>query len=232
MKRSYRLGLTTILLGVMATTALSQEYRYEVGAYTGSVSVLGDANKRNPIYPIGVEAGAIVRYNTNLRWAYSGTISYAMAPISIREDHNAWPQSTQPGTHTSHIVKASIALEHNFLPYSDKYAYLSTSRLTPYLLGGLDLAWTASWDKGAIAPGVSLGIGLKYKIKNRTNLFATLKGTHFFGDKLDAPTQGTAHLSNPYQITNAWYKGGDGMVSCVVGFSYEWGSLRKKCTTL
>lgn len=227
--RTYRLSFIVLLLGAVFTSQ-AQEYRYEVGIQVSSATLLGDANKANLLSPIGGELGIIVRRNGNLRWAYLGSVSYAFLPTYLREGGNAWATPVQESRTTSHLAILSLAIEHNFRPYSDKYAYLLTSRLTPFLSAGANVAWLIGNPQGVLAPGLSLGIGMKYKVRNRVNFFALLSGSHYFSDLLDSPNSATAFLNNPYQIPHPFYKGGDGIVSISAGFTYEFGSLRETCT--
>ena len=229
--------LTILWGGVLSrnNTLQAQEYKYELGGQLGTGSYLGDANAKVPFSPLGINAAGVWRYNHNFRTAFSATLGYQLTPISSSAGDNTLPGTTegaeaQPLKGTAHLVHLQLLAEYNFVHYSDKFAYLNTRRLAPFIAGGVDLGLCPSYgNKVAFLPGLTLGAGLKYKIKNRLNLTAMLQGFHYFSDRLDTPNQATASLSNPYGLPYQGVKGGDGRISLSIGLTYEFGLKKTTC---
>lgn len=208
---------------------LAQEYRFEYGAQVGISSYLGDANPKIPFNPMGGAIELSWRYNHNFRTAFSAHVGYALLPINSSITKNTFPNVTVPVRSTSHFIHTQLLAEYNFAHYSDKFAYLKTQRLVSYILGGMDIGFVPAKHKTHFVPGVTLGFGIKYKIRNRLNLLATLQGFHYFSDALDAPDQSSAWLQNPYRTASGFLKGGDGRIAFSLGLTYEFGLNKKTC---
>lgn len=207
----------------------AQEFKYELGANAGVASYLGDANPKNPFASLGGSAGIVARYNYNFRTAFSGTLDYfLLSGNTQRISENKFPNQAQT-SFTTHGAILALRGEYNFFPYSDRYPFLQTRRFTPYISGSVACAIAAK-DKGvSLLPGVGISLGVKWKVRNRVNLFASLEGTHFFSDSLDTPSSSSAFLSNPYGTKSSIFKGGDGMVRLMLGISFEFQQRGTNC---
>ncbi|MBB6275153.1 DUF6089 family protein [Porphyromonas circumdentaria] len=220
--------LLITVLGYSAQMA-AQEYRYEVGVSTGTASYLGDANPYNPIKSIGGSLSGTFRYNHNFRFAFSGHLDYFYLRGNTKGfKDNHFPNGAQ-ASFALHGTGVAVRSEYNFYPYSDKFPFLQTRRFTPYIAAGAMLGVSMQQASIHLHPGVNLGLGIKYKLKNRLNLIAFLEGTHFFSDRLDTSSPSSKFLSNPYNVNSSLLKGGDGMVRFMVGISYEFQKQATKC---
>lgn len=223
--------LSILLIGVLCcfTSLNAQEYRYEMGVSAGTVAYLGDANPSNPFNTIGGSLGGFFHYNHNLRLALTAHLDYFHWRGNTQSfQGNVFPNAAQ-ASFSCHAVGAIFRSEYNFYPYSDKYPFLQTRRLTPYIAAGATFALSLQQQKPVFHPGVNLALGLKYKLRNRINLIAYVEGTHFFSDRLDTSSSSSSFLSNPYNVSSSLLKGGDGMVRLMVGVSYEFQKQTTNC---
>lgn len=223
--------LITSMLCTVTLTA--QEYRYELGGYVGATSYLGEANRRIPLVPIGGTGGAVFRYNHNFRLAFSGELGYSYLPFDCRYAQTDYPQVREGASSAlrgaSHLLALGGWVEYNFAHYSDKYRYLQTRSLVPYIGAGLSVGVTLATHKMAFLPGAGLKTGVKYKLRNRLNLIATLQGIYYLSSHLDTPSEQTAWLSNPYGMPADWIKGGDATIGLTVSLTYEFGKRSEPC---
>lgn len=220
-----------LLIGVLCYSIQmkAQEYRYEVGVSGGATAYLGDANPSNPFKAMGTSLEGIFRYNHNLRLAFSGYMNYfQLNGNSKRFRGNHFPNGSQ-ASFTLHGVGIVLRSEYNFYPYSDKFPFLQTRRLTPYIAAGATLGFSVQHSQALLHPGVNLALGIKYKLRNRLNFFAYVEGTHFFSDRLDTSSTSSKILRNPYHVNSSLLKGGDGMVRLMLGISYEFQKQATRC---
>lgn len=219
-----------LLLCLGSFTVQAQEYKYEYGVQVGIGSYLGDANPSIPFTPLGAEVAASWRYNANFRSAFSAHVGYVLLPFNTMVTENAFPvQSGDKHKGVSHLLHVQLLAEYNFVHYSDKFRYLNTRRLAPFISGGIDLGVAPFAETFVFAPGLTLGVGMKYKIQNRLNLVVNLQGFHYFSDALDTPSNDLGWLDNPYRIPHQFVKGGDGRMALTVGLTYEFGMRRSTC---
>lgn len=222
--------LITLMLCAVSLTA--QEYRYELGGYVGAASYLGNANRRIPFVPIGGTGGATFRYNHNFRLAFSGELGYSFLPFDCHYAQTDYPQvreTRQASRGASHLLALNGWVEYNFAHYSDKFRYLQTRSLVPYIGAGLSVGTTLSGYKMAILPGAGIKTGIKYKLRNRLNLIAALQGIYYLSSHLDTPTGQTEWLNNPYGMPVDWIKGGDATIGLIVSITYEFGKRSEPC---
>lgn len=221
----------SLLLFVTAAALSAQEYRYDVGASLGTVGYLGDANPTIPFAAPGASLQIVGRYNMNLSMAFSGTLGYYLLRGSTKRHPEQFPSGQAISFHSSAIL-FQPRFEYNFYPYSDKFHFLSTRRLVPFLSLGLPLGIAFTKRSPAFLPGVAASFGLKYKMANRWNLLLEVQGMHFFSDRLDTPTAESDFLNNPYRLSALPWKGGDGIIAVVVAVTYEFGYIKAQCNNL
>ncbi len=228
-----RSSLLAPLLLLLCTVSLTaQEYRYEVGGYVGAASYLGEANRRIPFVPIGGTGGAAFRYNHNFRLAFLGELGYSYLPFDCRYAQTDYPQVRRADLASrgaSHLISLDGWVEYNFAHYSDKYRYLQTRSLVPYIGAGLSVGTTLAARHMAVLPGAGIKTGIKYKLHNRLNLIAALQGIYYISSHLDTPTDETAWLNNPYGMPADWIKGGDALIGLTVSITYEFGKRSEPC---
>ncbi len=224
--------LLLLLFTPLVTQLNAQEYKYEVGIATGVNSYLGDANPAIPFATPGATAMVQARYNINFRMVAFVGVQYNLFRGNSNVAKTVFPQNSSSKFSTASIL-FTPAFEYNFYPYSDKYPFLQTKRLTPYISLGLAVGvGLANQAKPFVIPGLSGALGLKYKVANRLNLQLQLGGMHFFTDKLEGASNTTAFLNNPYGIAKQPWKGNDGAINVLVGITYEFGQQVKSCNNL
>lgn len=210
----------------------SQEYKYELGIISGATGYLGDANRTIPFASPGLATAVQGRYNINFRFVGFLSLGYYLFRGNNFQGKNRFPHNAQAKFATSTIL-VNPAMEYNFYPYSDKYPFLQTKRLSPYLSLGIVLG-TGFKDGGGLFffPGFSGFLGLKYKVANQWNLQCQLGGMYLFTDGLEKGTKEASFFENPYNIAKAPWKGTDGGVFFLFGVTYEFGSTKASCSLL
>lgn len=68
--------------------AKAQEYKYEIGGMAGGAFYMGDVNKSSLFKELNPAAGAVVRYNTNFRWALKGSLLWGKVSGSTDNTDN------------------------------------------------------------------------------------------------------------------------------------------------
>ena len=69
----------------------AQEYKYEIGGMAGGAFYMGDVNKSSLFKELNPAAGAVVRYNTNFRWALKGSLLWGKVSGSTDNTDNVFP---------------------------------------------------------------------------------------------------------------------------------------------
>lgn len=230
MRRNSILFLIALTISWGASEA--QEYRYELGVTTGAVGYLGDANPRIPFASPGGGVMVQARYNFNFRIVGYLSLGYQLFTGKTTLGRTDFPETVAPRFSTSALL-LNPAFEYNFYPYSDKFSFLGTKRLSPYISLGLALGLGFEYKgRPFFMPGFSGAVGLKYKVANRWNLQLQLGGIHFFTDKLDSGGNAlAASLDNPYGLSKQPWKGNDGAVMLLLGVTYEFGRRVTECFT-
>jgi len=211
-------------------TVDAQEYRYELGAMAGASMYLGDANEVGYLRGWHPAGGLIFRNNLNFRWALRADLLAGQLSGDTRDEQNAFPNQAQISFKRTWFG-LNGKVEFNFLPYSDKYAYLNTSRLAPYLVTGLGIVVAPGDNRNFAGLQFPLGAGVKYKLKNRLNIGIEYTVYRLFGDALDAPTQSGFNLNNPYQVKQGWLKNNDWYNTLLLSITWEFGLRDGRCTT-
>lgn len=207
----------------------AQEYLYELGGSIGWVYYNGDAARLGPATSPGFEVSFVGRYNINFRWALSGELSFRNIGFDTRYADNSFPENkTVKGNNSMGWL--GVMGEFNFLPYSNKFAYLQTSRISPYVGLGAGLAVYPSLGKVVFAPAVQVAAGVKFKITDRWDIAAYWRGAYLFDDRFDAPKDTSAWLNNPYKLNQSLLHSGDGFGGVTVSLTYNFGQRQGDCT--
>jgi len=221
-------ALVIMLICFNGTTAVAQEYKYEIGGMLGLSMYLGDANQSALLKGLNPAGGLVFRRNFNFRWALKADLMMGRITGDTKNTENVFPYQGQTSFSRS-FFELGGQIEFNFLPYSDKFAYLNTSRIAPYLLMGL--GFTAASGKnlsGSI--NFPLGLGVKYKIKNRINLGLEYTVHKLFSDSFDAPDKEGFNLDNPYKIQSGFFKNKDWYNTFMFSVTWDFGPNDRKCT--
>ncbi|MDR3338732.1 MAG: porin family protein [Candidatus Symbiothrix sp.] len=223
-------GVLTLILGLSTgATAVAQEYKYEYGGMVGGSMYMGDANPDALLRGWNPAGSLIFRRNFNFRWALKTGLLYGKVSGDTRNTENIFPGHAEVSFNRS-VFELGGQMEFNFLPYSDKFAYLNTSRMTPYLLVGLGLTIAPGENKTFVGVNFPLGIGVKYKIVNRINLGLEYKVHRLFGDGFDAPNAEGFNLDNPYKIQSGLFKNKDWYNTLMISVTWDFGPNDRKCT--
>jgi hypothetical protein len=212
------------------STAVAQEYKYEIGGMAGMSMYMGDANQNSFFQGWNPSAGVIFRNNLNFRWAFKADLLYGKITGDTKNTSNVFPDQAAVAFNRS-FFELGGQMEFNFLPYSDKFAYLNTSKLSPYILTGLGMTLAPGNNRTFFSLNLPIGIGVKYKLKNRLNLGLEYSVHKLFGDGFDAPRKNEFNLDNPYRINSGLFKNNDWYNTLFFSITWEFGIRDERCTT-
>jgi opacity protein-like surface antigen len=227
----YRLKAFWILFFVYlmtCVTAVAQEYKYEAGGGIGMSMYMGDANQDNFFRGMHPSFGAVFRKNMNFRWALKADFLMGKISGDTRNTSNVFPDKAQASFSRS-FYELGGQMEFNFLPYSDKFAYLGTKKIAPYVFAGLGLTFAPGDNQSFFGLNFPLGVGVKYKIKNRINLGLEYGVRKLFQDDFDAPNSEGFNLDNPYKVPASWAKNNDWYSVLMFTVTWDFGPNNKKC---
>ena len=211
------------------TTAVAQEYKYEIGGMVGLSMYMGDANQSALLQGFNPAGGVVFRRNFNFRWALKTDLMMGRITGDTKNTENVFLNHGETAF-TRGFFKLGGQIEFNFLPYSDKFAYLNTSRIAPYLLTGLGVTVAPGKNQTFGSVHFPLGLGVKYKIKNRINLGLEYAVHKLFGDSFDAPDKEGFNLDNPYKIKSGLFKNKDWYNTWMFSVTWDFGPNDRKCT--
>ena len=228
--RKYLLYKALIMMLVYFTgvTAVAQEYKYEIGGMAGTSMYLGDANQSALLQGLNPAGGVVLRRNFNFRWALKTDLTMGRITGDTKNTDNVFLNKGEV-SFSRFFLKLGGQIEFNFLPYSDKFAYLNTSKIAPYLLTGLGLT-VAPGKRTFGSVNFPLGLGVKYKIRNRINLGLEYTVNKLFGDGFDAPYNEGFSLDNPYKIRSGLFKNKDWYNTLMFSVTWDFGPNDRKCT--
>ena len=212
------------------TAAAAQEYKYEIGGMAGMAMYLGDANEASLFRGWNPAGGLVFRYNTNFRWALKVDLLMGRVTGDTKNEANVFPNHAQVAF-TRNFFELGGQVEFNFLPYSDKFSYLNTRKFSPYIFTGLGLT-LAPGENTFFGLNLPLGIGVKYKMRNKVNLGVAYSVHRLFSDAFDAPVSGEEfNLNNPYHVQQGLFKNKDWYNTLLFSITWEFGLRDKRCTT-
>lgn len=225
--RNLSVALLSSFLFAFCSTAVAQEYHYEIGGMTGMSMYMGDANKKNLFQSWHPSVGAIFRKNINFRWALKANLLMGTVSGNTENTKNVFPHHAS-ASFRRNFYELGGQMEFNFLPYSDKFAYLQTSRISPYLFSGIGLTY-GSGEEAFFGVNIPVGVGVKYKLRNRINLGVEYSFRKLFSDDFDAPSKKGFHLDNPYQIESSALKNKDWYSLLMITLTWDFGPNDRKC---
>lgn len=210
------------LLATFFTCVHAQEYKYEIGGMAGGAFYMGDVNKTTLFKGLNPGLGAVFRYNANFRIAFKGNLAWARVTGSTDGLNNVFPDNLQT-KFDRNLIELGGQFEFNFFPYSDKYAYLNTKRFSPYVLVGLGTT-IAPGDDTFFSLNMPMGVGVKYKLKNRLNLGCEFSVRKLFGDGLDSK-----ELNDPYGTGGSMFKNKDWYSFLMLSLTWDFGPRNRDC---
>ncbi|MCQ2289024.1 MAG: porin family protein [Muribaculaceae bacterium] len=213
--------LTLVLMTVLATPGHAQDYRYEMGPSLGVSGYLGDVNNSNMWKHPGVTGGGIFRYILNSRWAVKGNLNYASISGNSDDIQNKFPVE-EPYKFKSSLVDLGGQVEFNFFHFGSGPSYKNYKRLSPYMTLGLGAVMSSTSGSTNFAMVLPMGLGVKYKLKERLNLGFEFTMRKSFGDKID-------NLTDLYGVQHGVAKNTDWYSLAMFTVTYEFSKRCVKC---
>ncbi len=214
--------LYIVLIALFAAmTATAQQYKYEVGPVLGLSGYLGDVNNSNVFRHPGVTGGAMFRYAHNSRWAFKANLNYASISGNSQDIETKFPDGEQYKFNSS-LIDLGLTAEFNFLNYGRGPAYKKYKPISPYMVAGVGFVFAISNGRNQASFTVPIGIGVKYKFKDRLNLGFEFTMRKEFSDRID-------HLSDLYGIKHSFAKNTDWYSFAMFSATYEFGKRCIKC---
>lgn len=206
----------------------AQEYKYEIGGALGTSFYLGDANRTKMFMNAKPLLGVMHRYNMSLSWAIKSNLIVGGVSGDTRRSQNVFPNGAQTSFRRT-FVEIGSQIEYNFFPYSDKFSYLNTRRYSPYIFTGLGLTM-ATGDNLFFNANIPIGIGFKYKLKEKLNIGFEFSMRKLFGDNFDVTTKGEGwNLDEPFDISSSIFKNKDWYSVTLFFLSWEFGLKNEPC---
>lgn len=227
-RRTYKIALLALCSSLLCfNTVFAQEYEYEIGGMMGTSVYMGDANKTSLFRDPGFSMGAVLRYNKNFRWAYKANLIVGGVSGDSEKSGNVFPNGGNSSFKRT-FIEFGGQVEFNFFAYSDQYAYLGTRKFSPYVFTGLGMT-VGTGDETFIGMNLPLGVGLKYKLKDRINLGFEFSFRKLFGDSFDATKKLDFNLEDPYKIKSSFLKNKDWYALTMVSLTWDFGLRKKSC---
>ena len=218
MKKSLFIAL---LLLLAALPLAAQQYKYEVGPTLGVTGYLGDVNNSNLFKHPGVTGGGLFRYAHNSRWAFKATLNYASISGDSKDIELKFPEEEQ-FHFSSSLIDLGFTAEFNFLNYGRGPTYKKYKPITPYMVAGVGFVFAICNGHNQASFTIPLGIGVKYKFKDRLNLAFEFTMRKEFSDRIDG-------LSDLHGIKHSFGKNTDWYSLAAFSVSYEFGKRCIKC---
>lgn len=220
------MNMKKILIAIVMSVACfamakAQDYRYEIGAGVGVSGYLGDVNKSNFLKHPGGAGGLVFRYIPNYRWALKANAFVAGISGDSTDDNMSFPDG-QTYSFKSTLYDFGAQMEFNFFDYGMGASYLKLKRLTPYITLGLGGTVASSAGETSFAVNMPIGVGVKFKVKERLNVGLEFTMRKAFGDKLDG-------LSDLNGVKSSFAKNTDWSSFTMFTVTYEFSKRCKKC---
>lgn len=220
-----RKGLMTLLMLCATLTASAQqddEYLMEIGGGVGMVSYQGDFNGK---ITSGMQpAGAIVwrrLLNPYMGFRVTGMMGKLKGDATRVETY--YPdETTRSYSFDRSLTDISVTYEYNFWPYGTGRDYRGAKRLTPFVFGGIGATYVSGGEKKVFTANVPIGLGIKYKLKERLNVGLEWSMHFSLSDELDG-------MADPYGIKSSGaFKNTDCYSGLMLTLTY---SFKSKCRT-
>ena len=220
-----RKGLVTLLMLCATLTASAQqddEYLMEIGGGVGMVSYQGDFNGK---ITSGMQpAGAIVwrrLLNPYMGFRVTGMMGKLKGDATRVKTY--YPdETTRAYSFDRSLTDVSVTYEYNFWPYGTGRDYRGAKRLTPFVFGGIGATYVSGGEKKVFTANVPIGLGIKYKLKERLNVGLEWSMHFSLSDELDG-------MADPYGIKSSGaFKNTDCYSGLMLTLTY---SFTSKCRT-
>ena len=220
-----RKGLVTLLMLCATLTASAQqddEYLMEIGGGVGMVAYQGDFNGK---ITSGMQpAGAIVwrrLLNPYMGFRVTGMMGKLKGDATRVETY--YPdETTRAYSFDRSLTDVSVTYEYNFWPYGTGRDYRGAKRLTPFVFGGIGATYVSGGEKKVFTANVPIGLGIKYKLKERLNVGLEWSMHFSLSDELDG-------MADPCGIKSSGaFKNTDCYSGLMLTLTY---SYKSKCRT-
>ncbi len=208
-----------VLCGMVGAGAQELEYKMELGGMAGGSFYMGDANYSSLYKNTGIAAGVMGRYNINPRQALKFNIACGKISGNAKEQKNKFPEiEGQKWEFDNSVWDIGCQYELHFWAYGTGKGYKGTKRLTPYIQMGLG----ATCGSDVFTLNVPLGVGVKYKLRERLNVGIDWTMRFTLSDDLDG-------ISDPYGVKGGGMKNKDSYSFTMVYISYDLFPKYRKC---
>ncbi|MCM1482722.1 MAG: porin family protein [Muribaculaceae bacterium] len=217
--------LTLASLAVPSMSAKAQDvesYKFDAGVSLGMSGYLGDANESSIFYRPGLAAAISGRYLFDTRWAIRAQLGYSSLSGSTADFDNVLPGGTQY-EFSAGVYDLTVRGEFNFFAYGIGETYRRLRRWSPYLALGAGVS-VSSCEGTHAAFVIPMSVGVKFKLKERINLWGEFSMSKAFTDHLDGN-----NLNDLYGIKSSFIKNTDWYSGITVGISFEFGPRCSTC---
>lgn len=216
--------MTLLMLCATLTASAQQddEYLMEIGGGVGMVSYQGDFNGK---ITSGMQpAGAIVwrrLFNPYMVFRVTGMMGKLKGDATRVKTY--YPdETTRAYSFDRSLTDVSVTYEYNFWPYGTGRDYRGAKRLTPFVFGGIGATYVSGGEKKVFTANVPIGLGIKYKLKERLNVGLEWSMHFSLSDELDG-------MADPYGIKSSGaFKNTDCYSGLMLTLTY---SFKSKCRT-
>ena len=219
MKKSLYIVLLMLLAAIPAMEA--QQYKYDVGPMLGMTGYLGEGNNGNLFKHPSFTVGGLFRYAHNSRWAFKANLNYANIRGNSMYDETWYPDGANYEFNSS-LIDLGLTAEFNFLNYGLGPAYKKYKPITPYMVAGVGFVFAICDGHNQASFTIPIGIGVKYKLKDRMNLGFEFTMRKEFSDRIDG-------LSDLFDIKHSFGKNTDWYSFAAFTVSFEFGKRCIKC---
>lgn len=227
-KRLITFIFTAVLALFFTQKAFSQEFMYEVGGAAGTSFYMGDANRTKPYLNPKLSGGVLFRYNATFHWSIKANMIAGSVSGNSIYSGNSYPFE-QNAIFNRKFAELGAQAEFNFLPYSDKYDYIGTKPYTPYIFTGSGVTY-ATGENEFVGLNIPVGVGFKYKLKNRLNIGLEFSMRKLFADDFDVSSnQNNWNLDEPFGISNSLLKNRDWYSLTLIFITWEFKSREDPC---
>lgn len=226
MRRSISYIIALALIVAFAIPASAQAaiapYKFDFGGSLGMSGYIGDLNSGNPFRHPGFTADVRGAYIIDTRWQIRAMLSTMGLSGSSDDISNVLPEGERYDF-TSQVFDLGFRGEFNFFSYGIGETYKRLRRWSPYLALGVGLSFASADGNTAFAPSIPMAVGVRFKLKERINLFGEFSMTKVFSDHVDGKD-----IADINHIKTDFYKNTDWFSRLVVGVTFEFG---KRCET-
>lgn len=223
-----------IIYSLFSFTALKaqDDYKYEIGGMAGTSFYMGDANKTKLYQDPGFAGGVVFRYNRDLRWAVKNSLIVGQVSGDTKKSGNAFPFGQQ-SEFSRTFIDLGTQVEFNFFNYSDQFEYLGTKRISPYVFTGIGFTYGFG-EKKFFDVNIPMGIGVKYKLKERLNIAFEFSFRKLFSDSFDVTSKDTGkfNLDDPYNIPSSVLKNKDWYSLTLISVTWNFGARVCPCLNI